>query len=422
VDQVIGYPRFGLAKEGTTVSVTKWSDDPEPVETLAEVWMQIRGLLPPWCEWNIIDQAVSVCGILKKIDWQSVFRDCAEVVRVQILCRDPTKIPFGRLFNFQGKLFQLQFKVEQQANQEETVSVHSTGPSDGSGDYHSGSGDGMDTDKNGGNSKEPSANNQSGNTNQIGAQGGQKTRQASGSVLDRGPVVPGHLVFDLLFQSKGVSAQAVTEGSATDEALEFWQQEEDEFVAKMQASDSMREDDVELSLPEDILPSLDQMLQQKADLGKAVQGGSKKQKIWGPIQAVRQSSRIDRSKHILEKAMELKEKKNAMPSFKKMSGIFHSNPFHVLQSSECVDMSSKLGVVINIDDDDTPSVDDSCISIDCQNPGIDKITLNQSSSIEQIIKTPEHFNTVLESDDVEDNLWIDVYRKKWGKHPRKLFK
>jgi hypothetical protein len=280
----------------------------------------------------------------------------------------------------------------------------------------------MDTDKNGGNSKEPSANNQSGNTNQIGAQGGQKTRQASGSVLDRGPVVPGHLVFDLLFQSKGVSAQAVTEGSATDEALEFWQQEEDECVAKMQASDSMREDDVELSLPEDILPSLDQMLQQKADLGKAVQGGSKKQKIWGPIQAVRQSSRIDRSKHILEKAMELKEKKNAMPSFKKMSGIFHSNPFHVLQSSECVDMSSKLGVVINIDDDDTPSVDDSCISIDCQNPGIDKITLNQSSSIEQIIKTPEHFNTVLESDDVEDNLWIDVYRKKRGKHPRKLFK
>jgi hypothetical protein len=66
--------------------------------------MQIRGLLPPWCEWNIIDQVVSVCGILKKIDWQSVFRDCAEVVRVQLLCRDPSKVPFGRLFNFQGKL------------------------------------------------------------------------------------------------------------------------------------------------------------------------------------------------------------------------------------------------------------------------------------------------------------------------------
>jgi hypothetical protein len=258
----------------------------------------------------------------------------------------------------------------------------------------------MDTDKNGGNSKEPSTSNQTGNANQVGAQGGQKTRQASGSVLDMGPVIPGHLVFDLLFQNKGVPAQAVTDESATDEALEFWQQEEDEFVAKMQASDNMREDDVELSLPEDIMPSLDQMLQQKADLDKTFQGGSKKQKVWGPIQAVRQSSRIDRSKHILEKAMELKEKKNAMPSSKIMSGIIHSNPFHVLQNSEFVDMSSKLGVVINIEDDDTPYVDDSCISIDCQSPEIDKVTLNQSISIEQNIKTPEHYNTVLESDDV----------------------
>jgi hypothetical protein len=47
VDQVIGYPRFGLAKECTTVSVTKWPDDPKPVEILFEIWMQIRGLLPP---------------------------------------------------------------------------------------------------------------------------------------------------------------------------------------------------------------------------------------------------------------------------------------------------------------------------------------------------------------------------------------
>jgi hypothetical protein len=68
VEQVISYPRFGLAKEGLTVLVTKWFDDPELVETLAEIWIQIRGLLPPWCEWNIIDQAVSVCGLLKKVD------------------------------------------------------------------------------------------------------------------------------------------------------------------------------------------------------------------------------------------------------------------------------------------------------------------------------------------------------------------
>jgi hypothetical protein len=112
VEQVIGYPMFGLAKEGLNVSVTKWLDDPETVETLVETWIQIRGLVPPWSEWNIIDQAVSVCGMLKKVDWQSVFRNCAEVVRVEIFCRDPTKIPAGSLFIFYGKLFQLQFTAK----------------------------------------------------------------------------------------------------------------------------------------------------------------------------------------------------------------------------------------------------------------------------------------------------------------------
>jgi hypothetical protein len=112
VEQVIGYPRFGLSREGVTVNVCKWEDDPEPMEFLHEVWMQIRGLLPPWCEWNVIDQAISVCGLLKEVEWQSVFRNCAEVVRVKIVCREPSKVPVGRLFNFHGKLFQLQFSVE----------------------------------------------------------------------------------------------------------------------------------------------------------------------------------------------------------------------------------------------------------------------------------------------------------------------
>jgi hypothetical protein len=137
---------------------------------------------------------------------------------------------------------------------------------------------------------------------------------------------------------------------------------------------------------------------------------------------MRQSSRIDRSKHIMDKAMELKEKKNAMLSSKKMSGIMNSNPFHVLQNSEFVDMSSKLGVAINVEDDDVPSIDDSSHSVDSHISKVDRDSLKTSASIEQIIKTPEQYNTVLESDDVDDNLWIDVYKKRRGKHPRKLFK
>jgi hypothetical protein len=51
--------------------------------------------------------------------------------------------------------------------------------------------------------------------------------------LDKDPVIPGHLIFDLLFQNKGSPVTAVTGESATDEAVEFWQQEEEAFVAKM---------------------------------------------------------------------------------------------------------------------------------------------------------------------------------------------
>jgi hypothetical protein len=96
-------------------------------------------------------------------------------------------------------------------------------------------------------------------------------------------VIPGHLVFDLIFQNKDSPVPAVTGESATNEALEFWQQEEEAFVEKMQESDNLREAELELSLPEDIMPSFDQMLQQETDLNKAIHGGSKKQKVWGPI-------------------------------------------------------------------------------------------------------------------------------------------
>jgi hypothetical protein len=34
VDQVIGYPRFGLTKPGVWVKVKAWDDDPDPVAVM----------------------------------------------------------------------------------------------------------------------------------------------------------------------------------------------------------------------------------------------------------------------------------------------------------------------------------------------------------------------------------------------------
>jgi hypothetical protein len=91
----------------------------------------------------------------------------------------------------------------------------------------------------------------------------------------------------------------------------------------------------------------------------------------------------------MEKAMELKENKNVMLSSKKMSGIMNSNPFHVLQNSEFIDMSSKLGVVINIEDDDALSIEDSSHSVASHISEVDSDSLKDRSSVEQLIKTHE---------------------------------
>jgi hypothetical protein len=91
----------------------------------------------------------------------------------------------------------------------------------------------------------------------------------------------------------------------------------------------------------------------------------------------------------MDKAMELKEKKNSMLPAKKMSVIMNSNPFHILQNSEFVDMSSKLGVVINEEDDAPLTVIDSSSSIDPPVSEVDSDSFKDSSVLEKLTMTPE---------------------------------
>jgi hypothetical protein len=46
------------------------------------------------------------------VDWLSVFRNNAREVRVKVHCRDPSKLPPGRLFGYHGNLFHLGFTLE----------------------------------------------------------------------------------------------------------------------------------------------------------------------------------------------------------------------------------------------------------------------------------------------------------------------
>jgi hypothetical protein len=43
------------------VKVEAWADDPEPAETLTDIWIKVTGLQSKLCEWNTLDQVVSLC-------------------------------------------------------------------------------------------------------------------------------------------------------------------------------------------------------------------------------------------------------------------------------------------------------------------------------------------------------------------------
>jgi hypothetical protein len=177
------------------------------------------------------------------------------------------------------------------------------------------------------------------------------------------------------------------------------------------------------------MPAFDDLLK-----NREAQGAGKKQKMaWGPVQPIRQSDRIDRSKNVMDKAMELKEKKNTLGAATKMTGIIKSNTFNVLQVDELSDMARKIGIHV-----DTTAVDD---TVDSDSFGSVNIqVIPPSKPLDNLLdvgqcekvgflsvtsdcpKTPDQYNTDQEFDNRGENVWVYVTRKKRGKHPRKIFR
>ena len=73
VEQVAGYPCFGLPSMDVTVNVEMWKEELAKLDELVEVWVQVRGLLPRWCEWTLLDQCTSAFGLLIDLDWHGMF-------------------------------------------------------------------------------------------------------------------------------------------------------------------------------------------------------------------------------------------------------------------------------------------------------------------------------------------------------------
>jgi hypothetical protein len=79
---------------------------------LEEVWIQLRGIPPKWCERSVFDWFASSYGLLEDVDWQGIFSSLYKVVRMKIRCRDPAKIPRDMLFYIEKKLYKIAITVE----------------------------------------------------------------------------------------------------------------------------------------------------------------------------------------------------------------------------------------------------------------------------------------------------------------------
>lgn len=70
------HPSFNMRKEGVRVEVLEWIGELDPLEELQDVWLQlqIKGIPPRWCHWEVFAQIVSSLGVMTEVDWPTIFK------------------------------------------------------------------------------------------------------------------------------------------------------------------------------------------------------------------------------------------------------------------------------------------------------------------------------------------------------------
>jgi hypothetical protein len=103
---------------------------------------------------------------------------------------------------------------------------------------------------------------------------------------------------------------------------------------------------LETALPDEILPSFDKSDKEEEE-NTENQGKTRKRKVWGPVQATRQSSSVDRSMNVMKKAIEYKKRNNLEEPNKKMKGIMQSNTFQSLDVDYLESLARNVGIDIS---------------------------------------------------------------------------
>jgi hypothetical protein len=68
VSDIKNLPSFNLRKEGVQVEVVELVRELDHFSELREVWIQLEGIPPKWCDWCVFAQMASGPGLLLEVD------------------------------------------------------------------------------------------------------------------------------------------------------------------------------------------------------------------------------------------------------------------------------------------------------------------------------------------------------------------
>ncbi|KAM0922371.1 hypothetical protein ACQ4PT_006289 [Festuca glaucescens] len=370
VEEIAGYPSFGLPKEGVFVKVHVWSGVMDYYADLEEVWLQIRGLNQEWCKWPTLMQFVTAFGIMVDVDWYGMFKTFYEILRVKIKCRDHNRIPASIIFEVQGVLFQIRFAVEGPANvvnlEDNGTNLHPPHPDPDDNDDEQDLEEGNQKD----NDVMDTGNQATTNAGQASA-GGSRTnlgvppadKQKNNSALsEKVQEVAQFYMNQRSGASPGPSKLSpIPEPVPANEKVLNWINQ----TTKIDKNCTNLLQDMELCHEDDVFyeGQEQEISQMELNSQAATVSLPNQLKKWGPIAGTRQSSRLAHTegKTVMQLAQELAQKKTlekVVPASSKVSGIPNSNPFDAISPYKFQDIANTVGIEISpIDNNiDTPVV------------------------------------------------------------------